>query len=699
MSTPSITAPARPSRLRAAGHRGALGRLVASREGAPGWSRPLLWAVALLAGVLAFWGLTRNGYGNSYYAEAAQAASHSWQAWLTNSLDVSGSVSLDKGPLANMLMGLSGRVLGFSSFSMLLPEAVSGVASVVVLHDILKRTIGPRAAVLGALILALTPIFVAMSRFNNPDAVLVLAGLGAAWGLVRALESGRTLHLLVAAGCVGLAFNVKMLEAYLIVPGLALAFLVAGQGGLRRRLAQLAGAGVVMVGVSFAWYGAMMLVAAADRPWVGDTVDDSWFTLIFGANGLNRVAGSTGGGPGGGPGGGFGGATGPLRLFNSVIGGQIAWLLPLAAGGLVLGLWTRRRAARTDPARASYLLWGGWAVVSWAVFSFSQGIFHPYYTTLLAPPVAALAAGGLVGAWDRARASVAWAVGLAAAVIASAGLGAVLLGRAAGFVPWLAPAAVALAAVAGGALVLGRGRAAARMPRRLTAAAALAGVAALLAGPAAYSLATVARPLTGANPLAGPAVVADLGGPRPGGPGAGGPRGAGARLFGPPPGSGGAAGPLGAPPAGFGGPGPAGGGGLRPAGGGGFPGGGGPGGSVSQTVVKYLEAHQGATRYLVAAVGSGTSAAIALQSGRDVINIGGFDGSDPAPSLARLERLVRSGALHYVLLGGGGARGRPGARTSTATAARDAWIRQQGTVVTVPGQATGSGTLYYLASR
>ena len=415
MSTPSIAAPGRAgrspasSRARAAGR--AMCRVIAGREGDPAWSRPLLWLVALLAGMLTLWGLTRNGYANTYYAEAAQAASHSWKAWLTNSLDVSGSGSLDKGPLPNMLMGLSGRLLGFSSFSMLLPEALCGVASVLVLHNIVRRSLGHRAAILAALMLALTPIFVAMSRFNNPDALLVFTQICAAWALVRALESGRTRHLALCGLFVGLAFNVKMLEAYLIVPGLALAFLIAGRGRLRRRIVQLAAGAAVMLATSFAWYGTMMLLPAADRPWVGDTTDNSWFTLIFGANGLSRVSGGTGGPAGAG---GFGGAAGPLRLFNSILGGQIAWLLPLALAGLVLGLWTRRGAPRTDLARSAYLLWGGWGLVSFIVFSFSQGVFHPYYTTALAPAVAVLAAGGLVVMWDRSRRSAGWSAALAA---------------------------------------------------------------------------------------------------------------------------------------------------------------------------------------------------------------------------------------------------------------------------------------------
>jgi 4-amino-4-deoxy-L-arabinose transferase-like glycosyltransferase len=208
MSTPLIATPTDrgsagtsqdPSPALGERSRAALRRLVRGREADPAWSRPLLWPIGLLAGTLTLWGLTRSGYANTYYAEAAQAATRSWKAWLTNSVDTSGLVSLDKGPLSNMLMGLSGRLLGFSSFSMLLPEALCGIASVLLLHNIVRRTLGHRAAALAALMLALTPIFVAMSRFNNPDPLLVLCEIAAAWALVRALESGRTATCCCAA--------------------------------------------------------------------------------------------------------------------------------------------------------------------------------------------------------------------------------------------------------------------------------------------------------------------------------------------------------------------------------------------------------------------------------------------------------------------------------------------------------------------
>ena len=388
---------------------------------------------------------------------------------------------------------------------------------------------------------------------------------------------------------------------------------------------------------------------------------------------------------------GFGGSTGALRLFNQIVGGQIAWLLPLAAAGMVLGLWTRRRAGRGDLGRSAYLLWGAWAIVSWAVFSFSQGIFHPYYTAAIAPAIAVLAAGGAIEAWDRSRGSVVWAGALGAAVIASALLAAGLLGDASGFVPWLAPTVIGAAVLGGGLLIAARaGR---RRPRagRLAALAAVCGTLALLAGPAAYSIATVGRSVTGSNPLAGPATVADAGG----GPGGGG------RAGGPPQGfarAGGQAPGLEAGPQLFSGAAPAG---AAPAGAaraGGFAGGRGDG-AVSKALVSYLESHQGSARYLLAAVGSNTAAGIALETGRDVIAMGGFMGSDPAPSLAKLEQLVHSGQLHYVLLGGGIGGGPGGGRGSTATAARDAWIEAHGKLVTVPGQTGSAGTLYYLATN
>ncbi|HEV3093879.1 MAG TPA: glycosyltransferase family 39 protein [Solirubrobacteraceae bacterium] len=679
--------------------------------------------IALASGLLSIWGLTRSGFANTYYAEAAQAASRSWSAWLTNATDASLSVSLDKGPLPNMMLGLFGRLLGFSSFSLLLPEALCGVGSVLLLYDTVRRTLGRRAGLLAATMLAMTPIFVAMSRFDNPDALLVLLEVAAAWALVRALQSGRTAHVLLCGVFMGLAFNVKMLQAYLIVPALAAALLLAGQGGVRRRLAQLAGGGAAMLAVSFAWYGAMMLVTAGSRPWVGDTTDNSWFSLIFGANGFGRVSGEGvgfgGGAGGGGPAGasGFGGSAGLPRLFNPIVGGQIAWLLPLAALGLALGLWAAHRSPRTDLRRAAYVLWGGWALISWLVFSLAAGVFHPYYTTALAPAVAALAAGGLVLMWDRARGSAAWALALGAAMIGTAALAWDLLGRTSDYAPFVGPLTLVLAVFAAGALLFGRA----------APAVALAGLIAVLAGPAAYSIATTGRTLFGGNPLAGPIAVERLSGP------AHGRRGvfalaalrSAAGLPGVPP-------PRAQPLIGAFGAGP-----IVPVGPGsrGAPLAGVGSAQVSGALLRYLKSHQGSAKYIVAAQGSNTAGAIALQSGREAIDMGGFMGADPAPSLSKLRSLIDSGQLHYVLLSlrarggsfasagaaaggppasagaasGGTSAGAPfgaplgargGASASAAlaaTSARDAWVRAHGTAVHVVGLGAGELMLYYFA--
>jgi 4-amino-4-deoxy-L-arabinose transferase-like glycosyltransferase len=600
--------------------------LLRGRPADPPWSRPALIGVALLAAVLMLWGLTANGYANTYYSSAVYAASHSWSAFFYNALDLSRYVSMDKTPLSIWMMALCARVLGFSSFSMLLPDALCGVASVLVLHNTVRRTLGPRAAILAALMLALTPVTVMMSRFNNPDALLVLALVCSAWATVRAIETGRTRHLLLAGLLVGLAFNTKMLQAYLVLPALAVAYLYAGPGRVQRRLAQLLGAGALTFAVSAAWVGTMMLIPASQRPYVGDTLHNSWWELIFEANGLNRVgSGGVGGGQIG-----FGGGQGLLRLFNAQVGGQIAWLLPLAALGLIVGLWARWRAPRTDPARAAFLLWGVWALVHFAIFSFALNLFHPYYTSALAPAVAVLAAGGLLALWDRVRASRLAAATLAVALIATALLSTSLLDRTPSFVPWLRWLAPAAAFACAAAILVWRARA-----RTLVLGLALAAV---LAGPAAYALATVGRSVTGSNPKAGPAAAENgfAGGGAP-------------RLFA------GVRGGASGPPGGLGFPGAG-------AGGGSAAGAGGPGesGVANKRLIDYLEAHRDGAKYLVAADSSMTAAPLILATHQLVITVGGFSGQDPAPTATQLEQLVSSGQLRYVY-GFGGARGASGA--------------------------------------
>jgi 4-amino-4-deoxy-L-arabinose transferase-like glycosyltransferase len=547
-----------------------------------------LLAVLILAALLCLWNLTISGYSNEYYAAAAKAAGVSWKAWFFGAIDPGSFITVDKPPLSLWLMGLSVRLFGFSSFSLLLPQALCTIAAVGLLHATVRRLFGQTAALLAATALALTPVTVAIARVNNPDALLALLLVGVAYLLVRALESGRTLVL--CGVLVGLAFMTKMLQGWMIVPALAAAYLLAGPPALGARLRQLALAGAAMVAASAAWPLAVSLWPGA-RPYIGGSTDGSVWDLILGYNGFGRISGGAGGGPGAGGGGigaNFGGLPGIWRMFNEQVGGQIAWLLPFAAVSLAAGLWLTRAAPRTDRRRAGWVLFGVWALVHLVVFSFQQGIFHPYYASALAPAVAALCGAGAVALWGWARRSWAGFAALAAGLTLSAGVAVHVLARTPDFVPWLRTAIpVALALALFGALAL-------RLPellgRRMIAAAAVAGALALLGGPAAYSVASTSHALNGNNVTAGPSQVAG----------------------------------------GFGMPG---------------------GGTVSADLIAYLQGHQGSAKYLVAASGSQASAPIIIATGEPVVTIGGFNGQDPAPTVEELARMVADGELRYVLLG------------------------------------------------
>ena len=361
-----------------------------------------LVAVLALAAALFLWRLSISGWSNTYYAAAAKAGSVSWKAWFFGSIDPGSFITVDKPPLSLWLMGLSARVFGFSAFSILLPQALAMLGAVALLYATVRRAFGNAAGLVAAAALALTPVTVAIARVNNPDALLVLLMVLSAWLVMRAVESGRTKHLVWAGAVVGLAFMTKMLQGWMIVPALAAAYALAGPPRLLVRLRQLALAGVAMVAVSAAWPVAVSLWPAASRPYIGGSTDGSVWNLILGYNGFGRLTGAS---EGGGGGFGFGGAAGLWRLFNTQVGGQIAWLLPLAAISLLAGLWLTRRAPRTDRARAAWVLFGVWAVVHFVVFSFQKGIFHPYYTSALAPAVAALCGAGVVTMWRWARRS------------------------------------------------------------------------------------------------------------------------------------------------------------------------------------------------------------------------------------------------------------------------------------------------------
>ena len=611
----------------------------------PRWERPALAALLAATAALYIVGLSRNGWANDFYSAAVQAGTTSWKAFFFGSLDSSNFITVDKTPASLWAMELSARAFGLNYWSLLLPQALAGVATVAVLYAAVRRWSGTGAALLAGAVLASTPVAALMFRFNNPDALLTLLMATACYAMVRAIDSGRTRWIALAGALIGAGFLTKMLQAFLVLPAFAVAYLVAGPRRLGRRVCQLLAGAAVLVAAAGWWIAAVMLTPAADRPYVGGSTNDSILQLAIGYNGLGRLdgneTGSVGFGHGTSPA--FSGAAGFGRLFGTDMGGQVSWLLPAALLALGALAWVSLRAPRTDRTRAAVLLWGGWLVITGLVFSFMAGIIHPYYTAALAPPIGALVGIGATRLWG-ARAGRAARGVLAAGVAVTALWSYALLDRTPAWHPLLRAVIVIAGLAAAAALLAGPALAGLARTARGRTALAVAPVPlallAIFAGPAAYSLDTAASAHTGAIPSAGPALAS-----------AGGPGGAGGRPS--------RAGSPGSPsrPPGTGSRGPGAAGSLGPAGrssgaGSGTAGpGGGLGGSTQVSGALTALLRQGASGYLWAAatVGSQSAAPLQLAARQPIMSIGGFNGTDPAPTLAEFERLVAGHEIHYFI--------------------------------------------------
>ncbi|CAN5513349.1 glycosyltransferase family 39 protein [soil metagenome] len=609
----------------------------------PRWERPSLLALLTVTAVLYLWALGSLGWANEFYAAAVQAGTQSWKALLFGSLDPGNAITVDKPPAAMWVMALSGRLFGFSAWSMLVPQALMGVASVGLLYGAVRRTNGPGAGLLAGAVLALTPVAALMFRFNNPDALLVLLLVVAGYCVVRALQGSSTRWVALAGVALGFAFLAKLLQAFLVMPAFALVVLVAVPGSIWKRIGDVL-VGLVAMVVSAGWFIALVSLWPRDsRPYIGGSTDNSLLELALGYNGLGRVLGgdgnptqgATSGPGGGGPGGSmFGGNTGLYRMFGESMGTEISWLLPAALVGLLAGLWFTRRAPRTSMARAGLLLWGGWMVVTVLVFSFMKGIMHPYYTIALAPGVAGVVAISAAELW-RGRQFRTSRIALALMLVATGVWNFVLLNRTPEWLPWLRWAVVVAAIVVAAVLIVGG-----HQLGRYTAILAMAGLLVGLAGSAAYTVETVLHGHGGPMPTSGPA--------RAGG--------------------------------GFGGP-------------------GGPGGGWGQDQSSpQLESllTLSDTRWAAATVGSHLAGSLELNTGASVMAIGGFSGGDESPTLAQFQQYVSEGQVHYFIAGNehGRGPGGPGGDDNNAASQITEWVKQN-----FAAQTMGGSTVYDLSVK
>jgi 4-amino-4-deoxy-L-arabinose transferase-like glycosyltransferase len=612
----------------------------------------------VLTAALYLWNLQATGYANSFYAAAIQAGTKDWTALLFGSLDAGNAITVDKPPAALWIPALSGRIFGFSALSMLVPQALMGVAAVGLLYLAVKRVSGPAAGLLAGGALALTPVAALMFRFNNPDAMLTLCLVLAAYLTIRAIEKAGWKWLVAAGAVIGLAFLTKMLQGFLIVPGLGLAYLWAAPVTLRRRILHLLGAAAGIAVVAASYIAVFQLTPASARPYMAGSENNSFLELTFGYNGLGRLTGSGGGGtPGGGmPGGGgdgggmggnvgFGGTAGITRMFGTSFGGEVSWLLPAALILLGAGLWFTRREARTSRTRASLLLWGGWLLVTAGILSFMGGTVHPYYAVALAPAIAALVGIGSVELW-RGRAYWPARLVLAATVLASSAWSAVLLSRQVTWLPWLRVVVVILGVVGGLALILrldSQGPIPARLRKAATVSVVVASLLAGGSGTAAWTIATASQPHSGSIPTSGPTASA-MGG-------------------------------MGRDLGGLGG------------GIGGGIGGGMGGETAASTELTELLKSSGA-KWSAIVSGASQAANLELASGTNVIALGGWNGGDPYPTLAQFQGMVDRGEIGYFISGGmgGGAGGGRGGSSEVAT-----WVAEN-----FQAQTVGNSTVYKL---
>jgi 4-amino-4-deoxy-L-arabinose transferase-like glycosyltransferase len=611
------------------------------------WGRWALAGILLLSALLGAVRIDNQGLGNAYYAATVKSMLLSWSNFFFVSFDPGGFVSVDKPPVGYWIQAASAWLLGFSGPALLLPQVAAAVGSVAILFATVRRVFGLQAGLLAALALALTPVTVATSRNNTVDVTLLLLLLGAAWALLRAADRGSLRWLLLAAGLVGVGFNVKMLQAYLVVPAFWLVYLLGAQIRWPKRLGHLAIASVVLLLVSLSWAIAVDLTPATARPYVGSSFNNSVLDLIVGYNGLARLLpldmlGSVTGVGSALPMLNMGtnpeiGAAGLLRLFNPQLAGQIAWLLPLALVGLVVAWVQEPTRLPLGPRHRSLLLWAGWLLTGVAFFSFGS-LFHRHYLVMLAPPIAALVGAGAAALWaDYRRPTAGWRGWLLPAALAAAAVfHAAILAPTPDWAARLTPVILLLGLGSAAALVVLRARP--RLAGRFAAAAATAGLVSVLLGPGTWSAIAAWEGTSNVLPAGGPNTgfagfaLPAAGGTAPGGVANG--VSSGDAANGVPngnaagtPGAGGMAAV--APP---------------------------PGpnsldlyGAADPKLVAYLEENRDGSRFLLATANASAAAPYILATGEPVAALGGFIGADPILTDDEFAAMVAAGEVRFVL--------------------------------------------------
>ena len=632
------------------------------------WERIALAAVLLLSIFMNFFQLGQGSYGNLYYAAGVRSMTDSLHNFFFVSYDPGGFVTVDKPPVGFWLQAISSKIFGFTPFSIFLPQALCGVLAVLLLYFLVRRHFGVAAGIVAALALAVSPISVVTNRNNTIDSTLALALLLAAWAMIRAAESGKLRWLLLSGVFVGLGFNIKMSEAYLVLPALFMTYLICAPRTWWTRIWHLALFVVVFFALSLSWVVAVDLTPASQRPYVGSTQTNSEVSLAFGYNGLNRLRiGNTGrGGPrppratnastgttrtgttgtgaartgatgssaqngaagrtantagraqGFQGGGNFAEAGAPsiFRLFGISLGGQIAWLLPFAFFGVLALAWQRRFNFQRDRQQLALVLWGFWLLAMAAFFTLDSS-FHQYYMTELAPGVSAMVGIGLVTMWGdyRARGWRGWLLPLALVVTAGAQI--YMLSSFPAWSSWLTPVIGVLVGLTVLILLVLRIRPSLQVHKSLAQTGVITvalGMLALLIAPTVWSGYSVLRNTESSAPNAGPSFQANASLARTSATTARGANGQAAQN------------PF---AGGFGGD------------------------SSTQTntaLISYLEAHQGSTKFLVATASSGNASPIILATNKPVMALGGFGGGDPILTVNELQTLIKNGTVRYFLL-------------------------------------------------